>query len=99
MGDMMKKDIYTLEEVEQLEQEHATAIVARGIRDGTELKLVRKQAGLRSFELATILDVTPETVSRWESGKLELPRLVAFAVAELYERPLVTRRNLEKLAG
>jgi transcriptional regulator with XRE-family HTH domain len=92
------KDTYSLEEVEKLEKADADAIVERGIRTGSELRLVRKVAGLRANELASVLDVTPETVSRWEGGKQTIPRAIAFAVGEIYERPVITRRKLEKLA-
>ena len=96
---MANDDIYTIEQVERMEAEEAAAIVKRGIRSGQEFRCVRKVAGFRANEIATMFDVTPETVSRWESGKQPLPRTVLFTLAELYEHPQVTRRKLETLAA
>ena len=96
---MPNDDIDTIEQVERMEAEGAAAIVKRGIRRGQEFRCVRKVAGFRANEIATMFDVTPETVSRWESGKQPLPRTVLFALAELYEHRQVTRRKLETLAA
>jgi len=92
------KDIYTLKEVEELQAAEAVEIVKRGIRTGLEFKLVRKMAGFKATEIASLLNVTAETVSRWESGASTLPLMAAFSLAELYERPVVVRRKLEALA-
>jgi transcriptional regulator with XRE-family HTH domain len=35
---------------------------------------MRKALGLRAADLAEMLDVTPETLSRWETGKLPMGR-------------------------
>jgi transcriptional regulator with XRE-family HTH domain len=93
------KDLYSLEEVKEMEATKVAEIVKRGIRTGSEFKLVRKVAGFRANDIAMLLDVAAETVSRWESGKVALPRTALFALAELYERPVVTRKKLEALAG
>ena len=85
-------------EADRQENQLAAGLVARGVRAGNEFKLVRKVAGLMATEVAEILDVRPETVSRWERGEVEIPRAVAFALGELYERPRVTRQKLEALA-
>ncbi|MBA2588853.1 MAG: helix-turn-helix domain-containing protein [Alphaproteobacteria bacterium] len=37
--------------------------------NGRELQLIRKSTGLKAVDLAQKLDVTPETVSRWENNK------------------------------
>lgn len=76
----------------------AAGLVARGVRAGNEFKLVRKAAGLMATEVAELLDVRPETVSRWERGEVEIPRAVAFALGELYDRPRVTRQKFEAFA-
>src|SRR5258706_16190345 len=69
------------------EQQLADGLVARGVRAANEFKLVRKVAGLKAIEVAALLDVRPETVSRWERGEVEIPRAVAFALGEMYLRP------------
>jgi len=90
--------LFTADEVEQQERAAAELIVARGVRTGEEFRFVRKVAGLRANDVAAMLDATPETVSRWEGGKLAIPRLAAFALGELFEHPKIARRKLEAFA-
>ena len=71
--------LFDASEVDRQEREVAAGIVARGIRTGIEFKFVRKMADLRATDVADLLDVRPETVSRWETGALELPKLARFA--------------------
>ncbi len=59
-----------------------------GVRTGEALRHMRKALGLRAAELAALLDVTPETISHWETGKV-LPNRAAFvAVAALVQDAL-----------
>ena len=61
----------------------------------TRLDSIREHGGIRSREVAQLLDTTPQTVSRWQTGKVEpqserLHRLLALEwllseLAELYE--------------
>jgi DNA-binding XRE family transcriptional regulator len=37
--------------------------------NGREIQAIRKSAGVKQVDLAKMLDVTPETLSRWENGK------------------------------
>lgn len=90
--------LFAASEVEANERTAATAIVERGIRTPKEFRFVRKAAGLQANELASMLDVRPETVSRWERGEVDIPRPISFALGELFERPRVTRQKLEALA-
>jgi hypothetical protein len=92
------EEIYTGDEVARGERLLAAAIVARGIRDGSDFKWVRKIAGYSAVEIAAMFDVRPETVSRWERGEVEVPRIAAYALGELFSRPRVTRQKLEALA-
>jgi putative zinc finger/helix-turn-helix YgiT family protein len=46
---------------------------------GPALRFMRKALGLRAVDLAEQLDMSPETVSRWETGEREVPGF-AFAV-------------------
>lgn len=86
-------------EVRRQERLIATKLVERGVRDARDFKYVRKVAGLRANELAQLLDVRPETVSRWESGEASIPRHAAFILGELFEHPKNARAKLELLAG
>jgi len=90
--------LFDADEVRRQERALADVLVARGIRSGREFKLVRKVAGLRAAELADMLDVRPETVSRWERGEVAIPRSAAFVLGELFERPREARRRLAALA-
>jgi putative zinc finger/helix-turn-helix YgiT family protein len=90
--------IFAGDEVQRQEREIATVLVARGVRTAAEFKFVRKVAGFRANEIAELLGVRPETVSRWERGEAEIPRSAAFALGELFDRPRVTREKLEAFA-
>jgi DNA-binding XRE family transcriptional regulator len=57
--------------------------IARGLRDGPTLKFVRKALGLRAAELGELLDVSAETLSRWENGHRVAERSVWNALADL----------------
>lgn len=57
--------------------------IARGLRDGATLKFVRKALGLRAAELGELLDVSAETVSRWENGHRAAERSVWNTLADL----------------
>lgn len=58
----------------------------------TRLDTIRDRGGIKSREVAQLLDTTPQTVSRWRSGKVEphsdrLHRLLAleWLIGELAE--------------
>ncbi len=57
--------------------------IARGLRDGPTLKFVRKALALRAAELGELLDVSAETVSRWENGHRVAERSVWNTLADL----------------
>jgi DNA-binding XRE family transcriptional regulator len=57
--------------------------IARGVRDGPTLKFVRKALGLRAAELGELLDVSAETLSRWENGHRVAERSVWNTLADL----------------
>jgi putative zinc finger/helix-turn-helix YgiT family protein len=90
--------LFTDEEVGRQDNLVAAGFVSRGVRTGAEFKFVRKIVGLKATEVADILGVRPETVSRWERDEVEIPRLAAFALGELYDRPRVTRERLQAFA-
>ena len=86
--------VFSDAEVERQDNEIAMKLVEQGITTAREFRFVRKAAGLEAIDVANLLDVKPETISRWESGAVPLPRLAAFALGELFDRPQVTRRKL-----
>lgn len=91
--------LFAFAEVERQSRVLAEAIVDRGIQSAADFKFVRKAIGLKAAELAALLDVTAETVSRWERGHIVIPLAVAFTVGELYEHPRAARARLERLAA
>ena len=90
---------FDLHEMGRQAREIASVFVQRGIRTGRELKFVRKTAGLRAIDLAALLDVRAETVSRWERDEQPIPRQSAYIVGQLLEHPKQTRRRLEVIAS
>jgi len=54
---------------------------------------MRKAIGLSSKKLATMLGIKPETLTRWENGRLAVPRLAFLTLAKLAEDELAKQRN------
>ena len=52
----------------------ALALLGAGVAHPEALKFLRKATGLPAKEFAALLDVRPETVSRWELGKRPIDR-------------------------
>ena len=92
------EEIFEAREIRRQENEVATIIATRGIRTGREFKFVRKAAGYRAVDIAAMFDVRPETVSRWERDEVEIPRIAAYALGELFAHPRITKQKLEALA-
>lgn len=65
--------------------EHAVtrALVSAGSMHPNALRWLRKAADLRSMDLAELLGVAPETVSRWEHGSRTIDRAALALVASL----------------
>ena len=53
--------------------------------EGEVLKFARKALGLKQAELAAILDVSAETISRWETSADPFKRQVQLAYAQLLD--------------
>ncbi len=81
------------------EAEHAVALalVRAGVRSPRAFRFIRKAAGLKAVEVADLLDVKPETVSRWENAANEVPRTAQLAINALLLDPDGARRALEAL--
>ncbi len=52
----------------------AAAVANSGQVNGETFRFMRKAIGLSAVELAPLLDTTPETISRWENGKMTVDR-------------------------
>ena len=62
-----------------------------GFRHGRTFGWTRRALGLRAADLAGLLDVSAETVSRWENGHRAVDRSVWNTVADLVEDRLAGR--------
>jgi putative zinc finger/helix-turn-helix YgiT family protein len=90
-------------ELDAFEQGAAYEIAKDGPVSGETLRFLRTAGlGMRSGELARLLDVEPETLSRWENGKIAVPRLpwamVAAMVIEQHQGQHETVDRLRALA-
>ena len=78
------------ETLARFEMTVAKALVERAARDGSSFAFMRKALGLRSVELAELLAVAPETISRWEHDKIPVEHCAMALLGALV---------LEKVAG
>jgi putative zinc finger/helix-turn-helix YgiT family protein len=64
-----------------------------------EVRFLRKYLGFSGVDFAATLDVTPETVSRWETGKKQMSPVAERALRlMIFVRDPVEEYPLEKLA-
>lgn len=63
--------IVALGELDRFEVE--VALARAGAHSGDAIRTMRKAIGLSATALAELLDVSPETVSRWENGGRAAP--------------------------
>ena len=60
----------TVPDIPGLESAMAIARVLNDFKlNGMELRFLRRAIGMKAIDIADFLDVSPETVSRWENGK------------------------------
>jgi YgiT-type zinc finger domain-containing protein len=76
----------------------ARRLIDAGARSGTLLSWTRRSLGLLATDLAGLLGVTAETVSRWENDRVEPEPAVWNVVADLVDDRLSGRtRTLDRL--
>ncbi len=63
------EDLVSAETLRGLERGVAEALARDGARTPEAFRYMRKAIGLKAMDVAELLDVTPETVSRWENGE------------------------------
>lgn len=61
-------------ELQAIELEAAGVIAREGPSNGATFKFMRKAIGLRAIDLAELLDVASETLSRWENAQRPVDR-------------------------
>jgi len=73
-----------------------------GVGTGEAVRHMRKALGLRAADLARLLDVTPETISHWETDRCVPNRSAFVALAAMVQDALddrtITRDRLDALA-
>jgi putative zinc finger/helix-turn-helix YgiT family protein len=62
------------EDLKRFELLAAIVLVSRGAVGGEAFKFIRKALGIRAADFAELIDVSYETVSRWETGKTPITR-------------------------
>ncbi len=50
----------------------ASELASRGVRSGETFRFMRKALGMKAADLAEIMNVAAETVSRWENGQRDV---------------------------
>ncbi|MBL8605160.1 MAG: type II toxin-antitoxin system MqsA family antitoxin [Myxococcales bacterium] len=69
--------------LEQFELRVSELLLESGTHAPEALVWFRRSIGLRATELADLLGVTPETVSRWENGKVAPPNTAIVVMGKL----------------
>lgn len=78
------------QDVESFELDVAAEFARHGQLPADAFRYMRRVLGLKAAELAELLDVTPETISRWENEKQSIERRAA---------ALLSAMVLDKLEG
>lgn len=86
-----------LEAAAQAELRVAAWLAEHGVRDQEAFRFMRKALGLRGVDLAELLDVTPETISRWERGALPTEQRAFALLAALVCERVEGRKGLMAL--
>lgn len=73
-------------------------LLERQDADGAVYRFARKAMGLRQVDVAALLDVAPETVSRWETDAKTMERATQLALAALLGQAL-GGADMRALAG
>jgi putative zinc finger/helix-turn-helix YgiT family protein len=75
---------YDLQAMGQFEQAVAYKLAELGIAAGDSFKILRRRLELRAADVAEMLDVTPETISRWERGAVPVDKAAFLVLAAIY---------------
>ena len=102
--DKCKEIIADIPKMDQLNDVVGIAVVSKdGLLNGEEIKFLRKQVHLKATELAAIIGVTKQTVSRWENNKETISkyndRLIRMTFIQLIQEKCDTvfKEVLEKM--
>ncbi len=91
---------YPSESVRSFEFGVAEILAKVGASSGEAFRFMRKVLGLRANELADILGVVPDTISRWEKGKRPVDRgAMAILGAMVDDQIRGSSKTFERLAA
>lgn len=79
--------------LERFELHVATKLADAGLQSGAAFRFMRKALGLRAVDLGELLDVSPETVSRWETDKRAVDRGALAVLASCVRDALAGRTS------
>lgn len=74
----------------------AAEVARRGPAAGTSFRFMRKVLGIRGNEIAELLGVRPETISRWEKGRGEVDRSAWAVLSSIVLEERDGRRTLRE---
>ena len=97
------EETVSLAELQRAEVEMAAVLADTGPINGESFAWMRKSLGLQSKQLAHLLDVRPETVTRWENAAVPVDRAAWLTLGELVleraNRPRDLKQRMERLAA
>jgi DNA-binding transcriptional regulator YiaG len=80
----------------------ASALAQEGPVDGASFQFMRGALGISARALSVLLDVSAETISRWENGVRDVDRAAWFALGDLVleaaGKPTDARARMERIA-
>jgi len=92
------EETYAGPDLESFDLAVAGEFANHGVAEAAAFAFMRRALGMKALELAELLDVAPETVSRWEHDKLPLERgPVALLTAMVLDRLEGRTTTLERL--
>lgn len=71
------------QDIEAFELEVAAELARHGELPADAFKYMRRTLGMKAAELAELLDVAPETISRWENDKQTIERRAAALLSSM----------------
>jgi len=74
-----------------MEMTVARALVEESVVAGDTFRFLRKAMGIKAKDVAAMFDVTPVTISRWETGEAPVDRAAWLVLAELVGKPAPER--------
>lgn len=58
-----------------------------------DFKKLRESIGYTQAKLSKEMDITIRTITRWENGEIEIPKVVELALQSIAKREKAKRRN------